>query len=158
VGLFSFIGKAIKTVGKVAGFIPGIGNTTQKVTGVVGDVLGAKQQMSTTALKVSKAVRYGVPVLRGQGTGGYTGGIMSAQDLRSSPVMPGGAVATRSGMAGKSGSPPRSYGGSGGKKKKARKTTKRRSSTKRRMTKRRTTKRKLKFGSAAYRKKYLGHR
>jgi hypothetical protein len=41
VGLFSFVGKALKAVSKVASFVPGIGNTISKITGTVGNLLDA---------------------------------------------------------------------------------------------------------------------
>jgi len=73
-----------------------------------------------------------------------------------SPVMPGGGVATPSGVVGQMDNPPRSYAHRSSRR------TKRRSSSSSRShsTKRRSRKkgRKLKFGSPAYRKKYLGHR
>lgn len=153
-GLFSFVGKALKAVSKVAGFIPGIGSTISKVTGTVGNLLDHKSPLATTGIKLATAYKYGTPILRGNTTqSAYTGGLQSAQELRSSPVLPGGAVATPSGPVAKSSSPAKHYSRTGTKKRK-KATTKRRAGGKKTKTK----KRKLKFGSAAYRKKYLGHR
>jgi len=72
-------------------------------------------------------------------------------------VLPGGAVATASGPAPKTATPPRSYGGRSTTKKRKSYTTKKKRTTRKKGGTRRTGK-KLKFGSAAYRKKYLGHR
>lgn len=156
-GLFSFIGKALKGVAKVAGVIPGIGGTIKGIAGTVGNLLDHKAPMGSTAKKAVAVLRLGTLGARGNATqGGYAGGMPTAPVLRSSPVMPGGAVATRSGMAPRTASPPRAFGGSSGKSTKRRKPT----SSKRSFTKRSSTKRKsrLKFGSPAWRKKYLKKR
>lgn len=159
-GLFSFVGKALKGISKVAGFIPGIGSTVSKITGTVGNLLDHKAPMSTTTAKLSAISRYGggagaqgVVYMRGNAPQGAAGALNQPQVLRASPVLPGGAVATASGPAPKTSAPPRSYGGK-------RSSTKRRKTTtkKRRGGTTRKKARKLKFGSAAYRKKYLGHR
>jgi hypothetical protein len=151
-GFFSFLGKALKTVSKVAGFIPGVGGTISKVTGTVGNLLDHKAPMATTQLKM----RVNNPViLRAADPAMGSGSLMTAAGMRSSPVLPGGAVATRSGPVARKANPPRTFGGSGGK------STRRRTSSRKakaRKTGPRRTTRKLKFGSAAYRKKYLGHR
>jgi len=157
VGLFSSIGKALKGIGKVAGFIPGVGGTISKIAGTVGGILDHKKPLNSAFEKARLASkRGGVSVMRGNSPQAGYGSLLTAQGMRGSPVMPGGAVASTGGIrAIDSATPPRTYGGSSGRKTsrpkarkaKARKTTKRRSSS-----------RKLKFGSAAYRKKYLGHR
>jgi hypothetical protein len=155
VGLFSFVGKALKGISKVAGFIPGIGGTISKVTGAVGNLLDHKKPLSTTGNKLNMAVlKQGVSIMRGnsvQSTPSTYGPSTSAAVLRMSPVLPGGAVATPSGPAPKTSSPAKSYRGSSStKRRKAKKKVAKRGAT------RRTTRRKLKFGSKAYRKKYLG--
>lgn len=163
-GLFSFIGKAVKGVAKIAtgalkvggalGILPGGG----LIGKVAGTLLGAKQPMSTTALKF--AVR-SPTVMRGNATQSGAGAWRTPTFgyrpppavLRLSPVMPGGAVATPSGIAPRSASPPAAYtGGYGGpsKPKKRRKTTAKK--------RRRSSGRKLKFGSPAWRKKYMKRR
>lgn len=161
-GLFSAIGKVLKGVSKVAGFIPGIGGAVSKVAGTVGNLLDHKQPLSTFSTKARLATMgggAGVVYMRGNSPNAATQGIVAAnaQALRASPVLPGGAVATRSGPVAKSATPPRTYGGSRGKKKKASYTSKKRRTKARTGGKRKATRR-LKFGSAAYRKKYLGHR
>lgn len=162
-GLFSFVGKALKGISKVAGFIPGIGGTVSKITGTVGNLLDHKAPMSTTTAKLSAISRYGggagaqgVVYMRGNAPQGAAGALNQPQVLRASPVLPGGAVATASGPMGKASSPPRTYGGkrTSSKRRKSTTRTKRKGGT----TKRRKGTRKLKFGSAAYRKKYLKHR
>lgn len=146
-GLFSFIGKALKGVSKVAGFIPGIGGTVSKITGLVGGVLDSKKPMSTAETKARSFLARGGgrnPMVT-RGKSAMSGGMWNASVLRSTPIMPGGAVSTPGGMkAADGGTPPMSFGGGGG--------------TKRRTTKtkaaRRRKKAKLKFGSPAWRKKY----
>jgi len=84
-----------------------------------------------------------------KGVAAFKGGRSVMRQLAASPVMPGGAVSTPSGMAPPMVVPPSDYGGrrtlSGvvGRRRKRKATT----TTKRR-------KRKLKFGSPAWRKKY----
>jgi hypothetical protein len=151
-GLFSFIGKALKGVSKVAGFIPGIGGTISKITGSVGGLLDHKQPMARPRLSSPMAAR-GKMVSRGQ--------LFTATDLRASPVMPGGAIATTRGMVTQSGAaPPLMFSGASAAHAKV---TKRRrvAAPKRRkratVTRRRAT-RKLKFGSKAWRAKYMKKR
>lgn len=162
-GLFSFIGKAVKGVAKIAtgalkiggalGILPGGG----LIGKVAGTLLGAKQPMSTTALKF--AVR-SPQVMRGNatqaGAGAWTTPTFGYRPppsvLRLSPVMPGGAVATPSGIAPRSASPPAAYTGGYGRTK----PKKRRKSTAKK--RRRSSGRKLKFGSPAWRKKYMKRR
>ena len=150
-GFFSFVGKALKAVSKVAGFIPGVGGTISKVTGIAGNLLDHKAPMAGTQLKMRV---FNPVILRGNDPSAGTGSLMTAQGMRSSPVLPGGAVATRRGPVSRKANPPRTFGGLGGK----RKATRSQASARRKARKtgpRRTT-RKLKFGSKAYRKKYLG--
>jgi len=42
-GLFSFVGKVLKGVSKVASFVPGIGSTISKVTGTVGNLADTRR-------------------------------------------------------------------------------------------------------------------
>lgn len=149
-GFFSFLGKALKGVSKVAGFIPGVGGTISKVTGIAGNLLDHKAPMASTQLKMRV---FNPVILRGNDPAAGSGSLMTAQGMRSSPVLPGGAVATRSGPVSRKASPPRTFGGSGGSSRRKRATSSRR---KARKTGPRRTTRKLKFGSKAYRKKYLG--
>lgn len=157
-GLFSFIGKAVKAVaGTALGFIPG-GGVAKSLLGVAGHLLAHKQPMASTGTKLSVAHSYGVPTLRAQprpaipGAGYYTPAV-----LRASPVMPGGGVASPQGiMAPGGGVPPASYGKSGGGGKRKRRSSSSRSSSRKRSGKKRGSGgRKLKFGSPAWRKKYM---
>lgn len=176
-GLFGFLGKAIGGIAKAVGgvakvaapFLPGpIGSVAR----IAGSVLQVKHGASP------KIVTGGHPtVMRGRGavrpsytpfrtTNGYR---PPPNILRSSPVMPGGAVAAPSGIAPQAGTPPIAYGGGtaplllrqqaagwainrtrGGGAKKRKKSSG--SSIKRRRSK---GGRRLKFGSPAWRKKYL---
>lgn len=136
---FKSIGKAFKSVAKVAlpvlkigaGVIPGVG-------GIASAVLNSK--LGRLGQKGAKTFHQAQSTM---------------QVLKASPVLPGGAVATPLGAVASSGNPPLRYAGSGGgggrKRKRHVKRKTRRAGTKRRA-------RKLKFGSAAYRRKYLGHR
>lgn len=149
-GFFGFIGKAIKkvahVVGKVAGTAVGVasivvpGPAGRIVAGIGGKLAGAGRVVrsaqgaiqAVTAYNAAGGTRIMPPVLK-------VPGLISKQ----STVMPGGAVATVGNAAGK-----RRYGG-----------TKRKRTTRRVSGKvRRAVKRKLKFGSPAWRKKYLGHK
>lgn len=158
-GLFSFVGKALKAVSKVASFVPGIGGVVSKVAGVVGNVLDHKQPMNTATVKAqifrSKYGGRNPMIQRGKST--LTGGLPTASVLRSTPIMPGGAVSTPSGIVASNGAaPPQSFGG--GSATARRKTTKKRkkATTRRRTTTRRKSR--LKFGSKAWRKKYMKRR
>jgi hypothetical protein len=167
VGLFSFVGKAVKGIGKVVGGVVKVGLGAAKLAGSLGlggplgsiasKLLSSKSPMSH-AVKIATALQpQGTVRMRGNVTqsgfghfGTYRGAFPGPQVLRMSPVLPGGAVATAGGPAAASSSvPPTSYGG-------------RRATTKRKRTTKRTTKRrsgrKLKFGSPAWRKKYLKKR
>ena len=165
-GLFSFVGKAIgKIAGTALGLVPGGGIAKQALKlggGIVGHLLAHKQPMSSTGTKLSVAHSYGVPTLRAQPRPGIPGsGYRTPAVLRASPVMPGGGVATSQGiMAPGGGLPPASYGGkSGAPHRKKRKSTSARSSSRKRSGKKRGSGgRKLKFGSPAWRKKYMRKR
>lgn len=171
-GLFGFIGKAVKGVAKGIGKVAKVGVGVAKfgltsgllpipggglVGKVAGTLLQAKRPMSTTAQKFPIPIS----VLRAKtpSTTMRAGGrILSASVPRlqqMSPVLPGGAIATRSGPVAATGAaPPLNFSGSAPVK---RKRKKRSSSRRRSSAKRRGGKRKLKFGSPAWRKKYLGH-
>ena len=181
-GLFGFVGKAIKGIGKVVGGAVKVAAGAAKVAGGLGIIPGGgligkaanillsqKQPMSTSGTKI----QIGAPaVLRGNVTQGGYGGkpaemygrrFVTPAVLRSSPVMPGGAVATRAGIAPRSAAiPPLQFGGTGSPVKRAkRKAAKRTARKTTRRTKRKSARRsarKLKFGSRAYRQKYLGHK
>jgi hypothetical protein len=166
VGLFSFLGKAVgKVAGTALGLIPGGGIAKQALKlggGLVGHLLAHKQPMSSHGTKLSVAHSYGVPTLRAQPRPTFPGlGYGTPQVLRASPVMPGGGVATSAGiMAPGGGLPPASYAAkSGGGRKRKRKSTSARSSSRKRSGKKRGRGgRKLKFGSPAWRKKYMRKR
>ena len=173
-GLFSFIGKV---AGAALGFVPG-GGIIKQAAGIAGHLLHAKSRpMSTTGLKYGVATAYSTPTLRAQPTysqnlaytqaalarasqGGFR---VPASTLRASPVMPGGGVATSQGiMAPGGGAPPNQFGGSrrssGGRKRKRKSSAARSSSRARSGSKRRKGGRRLKFGSPAWRKKYMKRR
>lgn len=169
-GLFGFLGKAVKGIGKVVGGAVKVGLGAAKIAGglglipggglvgkVAGTLLAAKRPMSSP--KMTSVGSLPIPVLRAKTS---PMGARPLTVLRStprlqqmSPVLPGGAIATRSGPVSVSGIPPMSFGGSASpaKKRKRRKSSRARSSKKRRRGGRR-----LKFGSPAWRKKYLGKR
>jgi hypothetical protein len=149
VGLYSFVGKALKGVSKIAGFIPGVGGSISKITGAVGGILSHKAPMSRPMVTRPQVARGNVTA-----SGyGYT-----AKVLRQTPIMPGGAIATPHGIAPQQGgAPPATYGGARPAAKKRRAPARRRAPAKRK-TKRRATSRRLKFGSPAWRKKYMKKR
>ena len=165
-GLFSFVGKAIKGVAKVVGGVAKVAGGLGLIPGggligkAAGILLQQKQPMSSTATKIQLR---DPRVMRGNiAQGGYAGQIRQTYGvrpppaiLRASPVMPGGAVATTRGIVARSASPPASFAGvSSGSSSKPRKRRKATSTGKKRRTR---SGRKLKFGSPAWRKKYLGH-
>lgn len=121
-----------RTIGGVAklavGVVPGVGGIAGRLLDTGVGKLGAKA---------------------------YRLGSSTAQVLKASPVMPGGAVSTPGGMAPPMATPPAQFGGGrlSGVVKRRRATKKKRaaSSTRRRG-------RKLKFGSPAWRAKYLKKR
>jgi hypothetical protein len=174
VGFFGFLKKAAGAVFSVAKTVAplALGGPLGAVAGkfggsLLGSVLHSKSPMSTGPLKLNiLGTNRSIPVLRGK-TNPYLGRTDSATSTpriaAASPVMPGGSFATPQGiMAPGGGLPPATYGGSrtSGPKRKRRSSSSRRSSRARSSARRRGGRkgRKLKFGSAAYRKKYLGHR
>lgn len=170
-GFFSFIGKAVKSVAHVVGSVAKVaaplalggplGAVAGKLGGgLIGSLLHSKSPMSSTPLKINiLGSNRSIPILRAKPGGAP---MSTPRIAAASPVMPGGSIATAQGiMAPGGGLPPSTYGGSrsSGGKRRRRSTSSRKSSRARTTTKRRGRKgRKLKFGSAAYRKKYLGHR
>lgn len=172
-GFFSFIGKAVKSVAHVVGSVAKVaaplalggplGAVAGKLGGsLLGSVLHSKSPMSATPLKINiLGSNRSIPILRAKNS--TAAGVSTPRIAAASPVMPGGSVATPQGiMAPGGGLPPASYGGraTGKSKRKRRSSSSRRSSRARSSSKRKrgSGKRRLKFGSAAYRKKYLGHR
>lgn len=167
-GFFSFIGKAVKSVAHVVGSVAKVaaplalggplGAVAGKLGGsLLGSVLHSKSPMSATPLKINiLGSNRSIPILRAKPGGAA---VSTPRIAAASPVMPGGSIATPQGiMASGGGLPPTTYAGSrsSGKKRKRRSTSSRKSS-RARSSKRRSGKR-LKFGSRAYRQKYLGHR
>ena len=166
-GLFGSIGRAlggaVKGIGKVAGFALKSGLVPLPFGGTAGKLVGAllhsKAPMGHTQLKLSipplvargKTLR---PVVKIGSTSTPT---LTA--LRKSPVMPGGAIATRTGVAPRplTGAAPLGTiaGGTKRRRRKAGASTRRKS--RKSSGKKRTRSRRLKFGSPAWRKKYLGH-
>lgn len=160
-GLFSFVGKALGSVAKIGlGFIPG-GGIAKQAIGLAGQLLHHKQAgpMRSTGLKYGVATSYGVPTLRAQPRPVLRNPMIRPTPaiLRASPVMPGGGVATSQGiMAPGGGLPPATYGGrSGTQKRKRRSSSSRKSSLTRKRRSSGGGGRKLKFGSPAWRKKYM---
>jgi hypothetical protein len=166
VGLFSFLGKAVKGVAHLVGGVAKIaaplalgGPLGGLAGGALGHLLHSKSPMSGTPMKINVAGQRSIPILRGHVERPV--GLSSARVLRASPVMPGGGVATAQGiMAPGGGLPPATYGGrsGGGGKRKRRSAASRASSRKRSGKKRTSGGRKLKFGSPAWRKKYMRKR
>jgi hypothetical protein len=168
VGFFSFIGKAVKGVAKVVGGVAKIaaplalgGPLGAAAGGILGHLLHRKSPMSSTPLKINIGNR-SIPILRAKAPAAPTyHPVPSVRALQASPVMPGGGVATAQGiMAPGGGLPPATYSGRGGgvRKKKRRSSASRSSSRKRNGKKRGSGGRKLKFGSPAWRKKYMKKR
>lgn len=170
-GLFGFLGKAVKGIGKAVGTVAKVGVGVAKfglTSGLLpipggglagrlaGTLLNAKRPMSTTAQKFPLPVnvlRGKTPTLMRAAGGVLTSSVPRLQSA--SPVLPGGAIATRGGPVPQSGAtPPLSYAGGGSSITKRRR---RKSSRARSGKKRSGRKRRLKFGSPAWRKKYLGH-
>jgi hypothetical protein len=172
VGLFSFVGKALGSVAKI-GFNIATGNIGGAITQGLGLLHSTKAPMSGVPLKLRVLQQYGAQIARGNATQAMPGGaamvngitgarrpIMTAKTIRLSPVLPGGSIATRAGpVAMKGGVPPASYGGGSrsGPRKKHRSRSSRRSSSGR-SGRKRSGGRKLKFGSPAWRKKYVKKR
>jgi hypothetical protein len=169
VGLFGSIGKffggVVKTALKVApSVIPG-GSVVKGLAGTALGLLHHKTPMSSSPIKIQMAGRLPIPILRGQSptysqVGNQT---QTPAVLRASPVMPGGGIATSQGiMAPGGGMPPASYGGSkaglGQRRRKRKSQPSSRSSRGRNGRSRRKSGRRLKFGSPAWRKKYMHKR
>lgn len=159
-GLFSFVGKALKGISKVAGVIPGVGGTISKVTGFAGGLLDHKKSMSKPMMRDPRLARGNV-TQSGYGVG-YT-----PQVLRGTPILPGGAISTPGGIRPPNGkAPPLSFAGGsarrgGGLRGMTAAARRRRgsSSAKRSSSRKRgTSGRRLKFGSAAWRARYMKKR
>ena len=167
-GLFGSIGRAlggaVKGIGKVAGFALKSGLVPLPFGGTAGKLVGAllhsKAPMGHTQLKLSipplvargKTLR---PVVKIGSTSTPT---LTA--LRKSPVMPGGAIATRTGVASRpltGAAPLGTISGGGTKRRRKRAGASTRRKSRRSSGRKRTRSRRLKFGSPAWRKKYLGH-
>lgn len=148
-GLFSTLGKI---VGGVVSLVPGVGSLVGGIIAKGGQLLDAKKSMSRIApmpvsrRDASRMIRgssFTFPVLRS-----------STAILRASPVLPGGAVAGRFGPQPQSVGLPASFGGERGQKRRHAKRSRRRATA----AKRRAPRKKLRFGSAAWRKKYMRRR
>jgi hypothetical protein len=175
-GLFGFLGKAVKGIGKAVGGVAKIGLSLAgsgllPIPGggllgkVAGGLIAAKRPLSNPKMALAGTA---ISILRGKNPGAspvFGGGSLGARGLpvlrastprlqSNSPVLPGGAIATRAGPVSQAGTPPLNFSGSGTVKRKRRKRSAKRS---RASSRRRTRGRKLKFGSPAWRKKYLGH-
>jgi hypothetical protein len=179
-GLFSFVGKAVGGLAHVVGGVAKLGVGALRsgllpipLGGTAGKLLGgllhAKAPLGHSQLKLSipplvlrgKTLRPSVTI--GTSHGAVTRPTITA--LRKSPVMPGGSIATPRGVQPRplglqSGARSLTASGKPKKRRRRRASSSSRSSyrTSRGRSKRRTThKRRLKFGSPAWRKKYLGH-
>jgi hypothetical protein len=170
-GLFSFIGKAL---GTVAHALPGIGQVYDVASGI-GSLLSHKQGTAgtTTGGKIAVLGKFPTAVSRGNPSSVLMNRVLTRrgnmtqsqaptyvprQVLSETPTMPGGGIATARGIVPQdSGTPPASFGGSGARGARTRK--KRRSSGgSARSSRKRSSGRKLKFGSPAWRKKYMKKR
>lgn len=171
-GLFGSIGRAlggaIKGVAKIGTFALKSGLVPLPFGGTAGrlvsGLLHAKTPMGHASLKMrlpTLTLRAKSANMRPVVAGNMR--VPTATQLRRSPVMPGGAVATRGGVANRPAIAPLTLGGAissglGGRtKRRKRRGTSTRSKSRSAYGRKRTTRRKLKFGSAAWRKKYLGH-
>lgn len=176
-GLFGFIGKAVKGVGKAIGGAVKLGVGVAKfglqsgllpipggglVGKVAGTLLASKRPMSNPKMTAAPQLLNVPTLLRAKpgptlmkATSILARTVSTPRMQQMSPVLPGGAIATKNGpVAMNGGSPPLNFSGSASP---SRKRKKRSTSRKRSSAKRRGRKRKLKFGSPAWRKKYLGH-
>lgn len=153
-GLFSFIGKAAKAVG---GLIGGpVGGALKFGGGLLDHKSGGPSGAKVNAIGrlPPMIIRAKAPMPTSSTTvrpGGVSGSYYPRQVFSSTPTMPGGAVATPSGVVpAVSPTPPMQYAGSGTR-------TKRSAPRRKKASSRKTTKRKtkLKFGSPAWRKKYM---
>lgn len=183
-GLFSFVGKAVGGLAKVVGGVAkvgiglGVGALKSgllpipfggRLGAVAGALLRAKAPGGHTNLKLQlpplvlrgKTMR---PTVTISGTHGMvTRPTLTA--VRKSPVMPGGAIAHPKGIISRplglqKGGVPLTASGKPKRKRRRRRSSSYSSSYRRARTgsrKRGTRKRRLKFGSPAWRKKYLGH-
>lgn len=154
-GLFSFIGKAAKAVG---GLIGGPVGAVLKGGGSLldhksGNVSGAKTQILGRVTQPIARGKAPTPSSFPARPGGVAT-VVHPQVFSSTPVMPGGAIATRGGVVpAASATPPMQYSGSGGGgPRRTRTSRKAKRSTGRRKT---SSGRKLKFGSPAWRAKYM---
>jgi hypothetical protein len=157
VGLFSSIGKALKSVGKIAGFIPGVGGIIGKAAQLAGGLLDSGGSNAKRRILAQTGPMRG----RGKSIPGYAVQLLStARATRLSPVMPGGAISTPRGMMTQSGgSVPATYGGMSSAMAPVRRRRKK-AAPKKRVAVRRAVRRKsrLKFGSPAWRKKFMKRR
>jgi hypothetical protein len=168
VGLF---GSIFKGIGKAVGGIAKIGVGALRsgliplpLGGVAGGILGrallhSKAPMGQNQLKLQ------IPPLTVRGKTyrpvvkiGSTS-VPTLTALRRSPVMPGGAVATRTGVAPRplTGAAPLGTTGGGTKRRRRKAGASTRRKSRSSSTRKRGRSRRLKFGSPAWRKKYLGH-
>lgn len=151
-GLFSTLGKI---VGGVVSLVPGVGSLVGGIIAKGGQLLDAKKSMSRV-MPMPVAVRDASRMIRGQsfsGLGSTAFPVLrsSTAIMRASPVLPGGAVAGRFGPQAQSSALPASFGGERGQKRRHAKRSRRRATA----AKRRAPRKKLRFGSPAWRKKYL---
>lgn len=169
--IFKGIGKAVGGIAKIGSFALKSGLVPLPFGGTAGRLVGGL--LASKAPGGHSQLKLQIPplVLRGKSVSmkpiTLAGGarMPTATQLRRSPVMPGGAVATKSGTVNRPATAPLSLGGSsgglksGGRKRKRRRIggTSTRRSYRKSSGRKRTRRRKLKFGSAAWRKKYLGH-
>ncbi len=165
-GLFGFIGKAVKGVGKLVGGAVkvGLGAATLAsklglpipggglVGKIAGSLLAAKRPMSSP--KTAGVITAYPTLLRAKSPMTIVAGrMLSTPRLQQmSPVLPGGAIATRAGPTAATAHPPLSFSGAASP---TRKRKRKSSSRARSTTKRKRRGRKLKFGSPAWRKKYM---
>lgn len=164
--IFKGIGKAVGGIAKIGVGALRSGLIPLPLGGVAGNILGkalihSKAPMGQSALKLQippltvrgKTLR---PVVKIGSTA-----IPTLTALRKSPVMPGGAVATRTGVASRptSGASPLGVVAAAVTRKRRKRKAGASSRRKSRNSsgRKRSGRRKLKFGSPAWRKKYLGH-
>jgi hypothetical protein len=152
-GLFSTLGKI---VGGVVSLVPGVGSLVGGIIAKGGQLLDAKKSMNRVA-PLPVAVRDASRLISSMGSTGFGMNAMpvlrtSMAKMRASPVLPGGAVAGRFGPQAQTGSAlPASFGGTGSQKRRHAKRSRRRATA----AKRRAPRKKLRFGSPAWRKKYM---
>lgn len=173
-GLFSFVGKAIGGIGKLAVGALRSGLVPLPFGGAAGRILGgllhAKAPMGHGQLKLqlrSPLLIRGKTMVRSVAVSTPHGvrHVATATALRKSPVLPGGAIAHPKGVLNRplglqAGGVPLTASGKPKRKRRRRASgTYRTSSRRSRSSSQRSghRKRRLKFGSPAWRKKYLGH-